>query len=405
MGDVTIFEDVEVSDEGILKEGGETPAFLVPQLEPGVYTITVFDVDEEISVEVDFEVEEGVYLELSTYTAPNKYNVTINGWNLPEVDTENTVDTLDWVIYNETDEWDMDVKQFGPTKGVAEAELNGTGFYNDAWWIVLEDDDLDLGVYWVNASIETTSDLEYLIQFEFTVGEVHSSIEPRKATFRIGDTVSFKVQHSFGGQASEDIDSGKIKIYDPDGSLYWAADEYDNNDWVEVEMWWELPYSEQNDGGNPMVLLDDAPLGTWTYKWLDEDGDVIKEGTFNVEAAAEDVLNEQIEDLNSAIDDLTDDISSVTDAVAGVQSNVNSAIQAANAAVEAANAAVDAVNAVAATAGDAAAAAQSAADAAQDAKDAAGGLTTLVYGAIGASLVAALAAIVSLMQISRRIAG
>ena len=31
------------------------------------------------------------------------------------------------------------------------------------------------------------------------------------------------------------------------------------------------------------------------------------------------------------------------------------------------------------------------------------GLTTLVYGAIGASLIAALAAIVSLMQISRRI--
>ena len=35
----------------------------------------------------------------------------------------------------------------------------------------------------------------------------------------------------------------------------------------------------------------------------------------------------------------------------------------------------------------------------------ASGLTTLVYGAIGASLIAALAAIVSLMQISKRIAG
>jgi len=33
------------------------------------------------------------------------------------------------------------------------------------------------------------------------------------------------------------------------------------------------------------------------------------------------------------------------------------------------------------------------------------GLSTLVYGAIAASLIAALAAIVSLMQISRRIAG
>ncbi len=41
----------------------------------------------------------------------------------------------------------------------------------------------------------------------------------------------------------------------------------------------------------------------------------------------------------------------------------------------------------------------------EGAKTAATGLTTLVYGAIGASLIAALAAIVSLMQISRRIAG
>ena len=38
-------------------------------------------------------------------------------------------------------------------------------------------------------------------------------------------------------------------------------------------------------------------------------------------------------------------------------------------------------------------------------KDDVGGLTTLIYGAIGASLIAALASIVSLMQISRRIGG
>jgi hypothetical protein len=408
IGGITIFEDAETNIDGILKENDETPAFLVPQLEPGIYTITVFDVDEEISVDVDFEVEESVYLELSTYTAPNKYNLTINGWNWPEVDgEENTVDEIEWVIYNETDDWDMDVRMHHPTNptGDVVAYLNGSGFYNDAWWIVLEDDDLDLGVYTINATIETTSDLEYTAQFEFTVGEVHESISPRKATFRLGDTVSFKVQHSFGGQSSEDIAAGSIKVYDPDGSLYWAADEYDYKDWVEVAMWWELPYSEQNDGGNPMVLLDDAPLGTWTYEWLDDDDDLIKEGTFNVEAAAEEVIGQQIEDLNTAIDDLTSDISSVTDAVAGVQSDVNSAIAAANAAVEAANAAVDAVNSVAGTASEAAEAAQNAADAAESAQNAASGLTTLVYGAIGASLVAALAAIVSLMQISRRIAG
>jgi hypothetical protein len=315
---------------------------------------------------------------------------------------ENLVDDIEWVIYNETDDWDMDVRMEGDP-GVP-ATLNETGALVDAWWMVLLDDDLDQGVYMINATIETTSDLEYLVQFEFVVGPVHKFIQPRKATFRLGDTVSFKVQHSFGGQEG-DIDSGAIEVYDPDGGLYWSADEYTKDDWVQVQMWWELPYSEQTDGGNPMVLLDDAPLGTWTYDWLDEDDDVIEDGTFNVEAAAEEVISQQIEDLNTAIDDLTSDISSVTDAVAGVQSDVNSAIAAANAAVEAANAAVDAVNSVAGTASEAAEAAQNAADAAESAQNAASGLTTLVYGAIGASLVAALAAIVSLMQISRRIAG
>ena len=72
----------------------------------------------------------------------------------------------------------------------------------------------------------------------------------------------------------------------------------------------------------------------------------------------------------------------------------------------------DTVSGIADTASDAKDAAdnaKSAADAAKtsadEAKTVTSGLTTLVYGAIGASLVAALAAIVSLMQISRRIAG
>ncbi|GAH54335.1 unnamed protein product, partial [marine sediment metagenome] len=161
----------------------------------------------------------------------------------------------------------------------------------------------------------------------------------------------------------------------------------------------------QTASGNPMILLDDAPLGTWTYKWREDDGDTIMEGTFNVEASEADVLVGQIKDINQAIEDLTDDIIGVSDSVAGLQTNINSAVQAANAAVEASNAAIDAVNAGVALSGEALEAADRAAEAAGKAQDAAGSLQTLVYGAIGASLVAALAAIVSLMQISRRIAG
>jgi len=415
-GDVTIFEE-EQAVTGLLKVDSETPQFFVPQLEPGVYTITVWDVEAEIMVETEFEITEYTVLDFELVDAPNEFNVSISGRNWPEVTLSgglSEADEIKFVLWNETDEWDMEVIQYGPhdivppidnpgSRDQDPAVLNATGFLNDAWWIVLDDETLDKGTYWINATIETDNEQEYFMQLEFVVGDVHVHSAPRKATFRLGDTVSFRIQHTFGNDANQPIKGGDIKVYDPDGELYWDGDPL--NTWSKVQTWYEAPTSSQTASGNPMLLLDDAPLGTWSYKWREDNGDVIEEGTFNVEASAADIIGEQIEDLNSAIDDLTSDISAVTDAVAGVQSNVNSAIAAANAAVEAANAAVQAVNAVAATAGDAATAAQNAADAATDAKNAASGLTTLVYGAIGASLVAALAAIVSLMQISRRIAG
>jgi len=414
-GGVTIFED-ETCVGGLLKAGGVTPEFFVPQLQPGEYTILVWDVDAEISVETDFTVTEYTVLDFELLDAPNEFNVSISGWNWPEVIPGglNEEDEITFVLWNETDEWDMEVIQYGPhvtgtdkknpdDRNRDTAVLNGTGFFNDAWWIVPKDETLSKGKYWVNATIETDNDQEYFMQFEFVVGDIHMYSAPRKATFRITETVSFKIQHTFGNDKAQDIWSGDIKVYDPDGTLYWDGDPL--NTWSKVGTWYECPTSSQTASSNPMILLDDAPLGTWTYKWRDKTGEVIAEGVFNVESSEADILGGQIDDLNQAINDLTDDITGVTEAVAGVQSNVNSAIQAANAAVAAANAAVDAVNAVAGVAGDAAEAANRAAESAGKAQDAASGLTTLVYGAIGASLVAALAAIVSLMQISRRIAG
>jgi len=414
-GDIAIFEEEHASATGLLTTDDGAPKFFVPQLEPGVYTILVWDVEAEIAVETDFTVTDYTVLDFELLEAPNDFSVDIEGWNWPEVDDDlNKEDEIEFVLFNETEDWKMDLDQLWDhdddpdTDKVVrtDALLNATGFLNDAYWVVPDDKTLDKGTYTVNATIETTNNQEYFMQLEFVIGDVHLGISPRKATFRVGDTVSFDIEHTFGNDETNIVWGGDLKVYDPDDNLYWAGDELKT--WSKVDTWYEVPYSAQTASDNPMVLLDDAPLGTWTYKWRENakgDRDTIVEGTFNVEAGAEEVLVGQIEDINQAIDDLTDDITGVTDAIAGVQSNINSAIAAANAAVDAANAATEAVNAVAATAGDAATAAQNAAEAAADAKDAAGGLTTLVYGAIGASLVAALAAIVSLMQISRRIAG
>jgi hypothetical protein len=335
-------------------------------------------------------------VEFDPPNAPQDYNVSIMGNYFAADDDDLSDVNLEFVIWNETDDWDMDVYTcndvFNPKDDtIVDDEGNFTG-----WWDFNDGDiELDTGTYWVNI----TDDEDLFAQVMFNVVTKTTEIDPRKATFRIGDTVGFKVESSFAQ------DDSYIKIWDPDGELYWTTDDFIEDLWQKVGTIQIVPFYEQTAGGNPMVLLDDAPIGTWEWTWYDEDDDEIDSGVFNVEAAAEDVLGEQVQDLNEAMADLTDDIATVSDAVAGVKSDVNSAIAAANAAVEAANSAVEAVNSVAGTASQAAEAAQNAADAAESAQNAASGLTTLVYGAIGASLVAALAAIVSLMQISRRIAG
>jgi len=416
-GDVTIFSEEQASggnNPGLLRVNDQTPQFFVPQVQPGEYTITVWDVEAEISVETDFTVTEYTVLDFELYEAPNDFNISISGWNWPwaEDDGFNEEAEIEFVLWNETDDWEMEVKQRDPEdikttdhphRNPLTALLNGTGFLNDAWWIVPDDDTLSKGKYWVNATIETDNDQVYFMQFEFIIGDIHMYSAPRKQTFRITETVSFKIQHTFGNDKAQDIWGGDIKVYDPDGTLYWDGDRLET--WSKVGTWYESPSSSQMASQNPMVLLDDAPLGTWTYKWRDKTGEVIAEGVFRVEASEADIIGARIDDLNQAIDDLTSDITGVSDSVAGLQTNMNTAIQASNAAVDAANRAIEAVNAVAGVAGDAAKAADKAAEAALKAQESASGLTILVYGAIGASLVAALAAIVSLMQISKRIAG
>ncbi|GAH13030.1 unnamed protein product, partial [marine sediment metagenome] len=125
-GDVTIFSEEQASGTGLLRVGSDTPQFFVPQVQPGEYTITVWDVDAELTVETDFTVTEYTVLDFELLEAPNEFNVSIDGWNWPEVDGDiNDEDRIEFVLFNETDDWDMDVRQ-GGTPGTV-AILNKTG--------------------------------------------------------------------------------------------------------------------------------------------------------------------------------------------------------------------------------------------------------------------------------------
>ena len=399
-GDIEIFSGQSVDLNGLLG----VPIFYVPQVEPGTYDIEVLDEDTGIAVVVEFTVTDATFFEIDPNEAPAGYNVTFEGMYWSEDQTP----TFEFWVFNDTDEWDIstEVKTGGPF-GAPVTKTDDGGFV--AWWYIGDQNPedakeiFDKGTYTVNV----TYDDDWFYQTTFVIGDEHVGISPRKITFRIGDTLSFDIEHSFGNNPVSPIAGGMVDIFDPSGELYFRTDTLGSGIWIQSGMYFYVPVAEQVDNGNPMVLLDDAPLGEWSYEWYESgtDPDLIAEGTFMVEVSLEDVVSGKIDDLNNQITSLQDSVSGISSEFDDVRSDIADVAAIAAQAVDAANTAADAIQTVAQTANTASQAAQNAADAANAAKDAASGLTTLVYGAIAAALVAALAAIVSLMQISRRIAG
>jgi hypothetical protein len=398
-GDLDLIDDGDVDGTGNLGDP-DIPTFYVPTVDPGVYTLTLLDIDTEIEVEVEFTVTDKTMIASDPMQAPQDYNVSLTGSYFAADDDDLSDVTLEWVLWNETDDWEMEVWYTTPGPVWVESIVDDDGNVT-AWWKFNAPDatsdgdiELDVGTYWINV----TDSKDLFAQFEFNVVEKTVDIEPRKSVFRVGDTLAFNLESSF---AQED---SYIKIWDPSGDLYWRTDDF-TDVWLSVGTVELVPYYEQVAGGNPMTFLDDAPLGTWEWSWYDVDDDVVDEGTFTVDAAAADVIGEQVADLANDITDLADQLMDVSEEFGDVKSDIADVAAIAEQAVSAAQQAAEAVQTVAQTANQANTAAENAATAAEAARDAANSLTTLVYGAIGAALVAALAAIVSLMQISRRIAG
>ena len=365
----------------------------IPSLDAGVYEVLITEFDSGIQVSAEFEVTAPTSVETSPVVAPPGYEVTMMGYNFAENPVFDTA--IEAVLYNDTDEWTIDLDYDGDTTELLLDEDWDDGYFEGDFMLPGEDD-IDVGMYYVNVTDEWG--LFYQLMFEIVDKTV--DIEPKMPVFQVGDVAGFDVESSFIYHDSY------IEIYDPEGGLYWSTDEFDEDLWVNVGTIERVPYYSQVAGGNPMTFLEDAPLGEWSWIWYEDGGDdELDSGVFGLEASDDAMLSDQVTDLSESIADLSNQVSDVSDEYADIKSDIADVASVAADAVAAANAAADAVTAVAATANTAVEAAELAAEAANNAKDAASGLTTLVYGAIGAALVAALAAIVSLMQISRRIAG
>jgi len=384
--------------------------FYVPTLAAGTHTIEVWDIDNEILITTTITVTDQAAITITPASAPLGYNVTIKGVNFANVINVATK----WAIYNTT--WYSEL-----TDNVTYLTVNPVTLANGSFTAYMKlGTSLELGSYTLRCNTTQNPTYSKIVQVATTtlnVVEEALDISLRSAAYYRGDTISYIIKSTF-------IKSGStMEIKDPDGYRYF----YSNyTAWLKVGDWWTVPVDKQiTTGGHVYEIPIDATLGTWT--WAMKDGSkTVASGTFtvsdrpttdtaDVEAQITELtenVNTQITAVNSAIDSLgalvdglEASIAGVSGDVAGVKSDIAALETAIDAAKDAANAATAAVEDIAADATGAKASAEAAKTAAEAASDAANGLTTLVYGAIAASLIAALAAIVSLMQISRRIAG
>jgi hypothetical protein len=412
----------------------------VPSVPSGTYTIYVRDIVEEIEVGIDFTVTDQAALSVSRAQVPNMYNLTLEGTGFVELEAQST----EWWIYNSTDAWDLDIADNVTYGGVnPETDEDGaiTGYYQIPEF-------LELGTYTINCT--TVSNDPAGEDWEVTqYAEVDIEIVPEEVVLSVGNPSYARGQTvTFVIKATLKKDPFYLGIKDPEGGEVFNST-WNDASWGTLGSWFYIPSNRQIDAGIGDVysLPADAMAGTWTYAFWDDEK-TYATGTFEVtelteiEQLQQDIgeVSSSLLDLGTSVTDLAGSVVAVSGAaaeaaaaaaaasaaagdakdaadaaaaaVADVGDTANDALDAANDAKTSADAAKTAADSGLAAANDAKATAQAAADAATDAKDAAegaqtaaSGLTTLVYGAIGASLIAALAAIVSLMQISRRIAG
>jgi len=396
LGSKTIVSSGTASAAGVI-----TYTMTIPSMAAGTYDVKVFDKNTGISVTTPFTVTYNTQLTLSPSSVPTGFNVTLSGKGFRYGST-----SISLVVYNKTAAgltyaiWSMTTLQGTPGTTMV---VNSTGFVNGWWNFNAKAIKLRNGLYYVNA----TDANGYKAQATLTIINKVISCVPRKTTFLLGDTISFNLQHSFGNVAP--IVNSKITIKDPAGNTVFRGDLLAT--WVKSGDFYVVPYSAQTAGGNPMVLGDDAPLGTWTWKWPNTDGDEIASGSFTVAASAVsqtdakiDALSKQMTDMKTASDAAKAAADAAKTAAASAQTTAQSAVTAATDAKTAATDAKTAATALGTKADAATAAANAATAAANAAKAAADSLTTMVYVAIAASVVAALAAIFAVMQITKKIA-
>jgi len=398
-----------------LTEDGDIPGnffVYVPTLPIGTYTITVMD-EEGITATASFEVTKTTEIVLTPSSAPQGYNVTLelNYFTAPR--DKNA--TVSLTIYNVTEEgdvyWDVDLipfiqtysgtnkiksyPEFEPlTTGATEATMNETGSYK-MWFIIPEE--LALGDYYINATDENGLTAEV----SFHVVEPEVIVYTGADEYMPGDSVFFFLKCTLSYPKKE------ICLYTPENFKIPI-----DTSAIDTKI------AGYYTGTASYVLPSDATLGTWF--WNATIGGKTVNGTFTVvekpttaalsvevSKLKEDVasLSEKVEDLKTTVSAQGVDIDKLSKAVSDLTTAVSSLTSDVSALSDALSTLRGDVQNVASAVSEAQSAAEGASEAASAAQSAAAGISTAVYGAVILSLIAAVAAIMSIIILQRKIAG
>jgi len=149
-------------------------------------------------------------------------------------------------------------------------------------WLNLQDypegmayGDVRPGSYYLDFSVdecEYNVTVDVLIEAPSTWTYLEVSVSPRKPEFLASEIVAFDIE------CDQPYNNSYFEIWDTNGNLIWRSDYL--TEWINVDGYWSVSYYQQLYNGEPMLLENDCPLGTWRWVWISETRSL--SGTFEV---------------------------------------------------------------------------------------------------------------------------
>jgi len=380
----TIVDDYTIGSDGTFSTTFTVPQVPDPSAPGDEYKVEAYQSDGKIISTATFTVVESAKISLSPESGKVGVTVTVEGEWFTEKGKKVTI-TFD-------------------TTEVATATTNDVGSFSASFKVP----DVDAGTYTVTATDEKGVSASATFKVMVPVIEIRTSA----TSYLQGDTISIYAK------CTEPQTGVILEITDPSGKVFYSIPEVYINE--KVDDWYTISSEQARMISFYFTLPSDAPIGTWNFTAYDSAGKILDTNLFTVSKAAlpgvEDLTNrvsaleESMATLTQKLEALSDKVDTLSTAVAGIN------LQALSTAIESVKSDVESlktdISDISTTVSGVQSAVQNAVDAASEAKSAAesassavSNISMAVYGAIILSLIAALASIIAVVTLQRKIAG